>query len=142
MLAAVPLLIAARPQSDLQLFTQLNGQPVRWRLPDGGSSGLYAASGIAYASLDGGLLNGQAFQPNVVLFVPETPTNICIRPSVDSNGRRMAWDGGCNMIAGDENFGVGLQPYVPYYFVPHPNATTIVGVSDAGLVRGALFQMQ
>ena len=133
---------AARPASELQLMTQLNGQPVRWLQADAGQSGLYASSGLACITLDGGSLNGYAFKPNVLMMVPETPTNICIRPQVDADGRRMAWDGGCNFIAGDINQGVSVQPYAPYYVVPHPNALWVCGVSDAGMVRSPIFQMQ
>ena len=142
MLAAVPLLIAARPQSDLQLFTQLNGQPVRWQLPDAGQSGLYVASGVSCMTLDSGTLGGQPFKPNVVMLVPETPMNVCVRPMVDSNGVRLPFDGGCNLIEGDINFGVAIQPNLPHFIVLHPNATTICGVSDAGIVRSPVFQMQ
>ena len=143
MLAAVPLLIAARPQSDLQLFTQLNGQPVRWTMADAGQSGLYASSGTVCVPLDGGTLsNTQPFKPNVLKLTSETPVNICVRPQVDSNGVRLPWDGGCNAYSGDVNFGDPIQAFVPYYVVPHPNATWVCGVSDAGVVRAAVFQMQ
>ncbi len=142
LLGLAALVMAARPASELELLTRLNGQPVHWVLPDAGQSGLGASSGLACITLDGGTLNGNPFKPNVLMFLPETPTNICIRPQVDPNGVRLPWDGGCNMAAGDINQGVSVQPYVPYYVVPHPNANVICGVSDAGMVRVPVYQMQ
>jgi hypothetical protein len=131
--------MAARPGNEFQLATQLNGQPTRFTLADGGRSGLYAASGVACASLVGAKNNsGVAISPNVLLFVPETPTNLCVRP----NSGSPRWDGGCNMITGDENYGVPTQAWVPSYIVPDVNATAVCGISDAGVVRGALWVVQ
>ena len=148
LLGLAVLVMAARPASDLQLFTQLNGQPVRWVLPDGGQSGLFtqfdagAANYVTCAALDGGSLNGVAFKPNALMFMPEVPVNICIRPQVDMNGRQMTWDGGCNGTTNDINGGTAWQAFVPFFAVPHPNAAWFCAFSDAGYVRGALSQMQ
>lgn len=95
-------------------------------LPDGGRSGLFASSGQACATIAGG-----STVPSVVLLVPATPTNLCIRPSAASP----SWDGGCNTLDTDENFGVPLQPWVPQRIVLDPSATAICAASDAGVVR-------
>lgn len=133
---AVLLLVAARPGSEFGMMQMLNGQPVRWTLPDGGESGLYAASGKACASLSGS-------SAQVVMVVPELPLNLCIRP----NGGETAawgtnnWDGGCNTITGDPSFGVPLQPWVPFYAVLDPAATAICASSDAGTVQAGIWRM-
>ena len=142
LLGLAALVMAARPASEFQLMTQLNGQPQRWVLPDAGRSGLYASSGKACAALSGTDQRGVSVTPSVVLFVPETPTNVCVRPSVSVNGITQPWDGGCNTLTGDENFGVPVQPFVPYYFVPSVGAAAVCGASDAGTVQGALYMMQ
>jgi hypothetical protein len=141
-LGAAVLLMAARPGTELQLFTQLNGQPVRWALPDAGASGLYNSSGQACAKLTG----GSPLPVQVVMVVPEVPINICVRPATSTftsgSWTNTGWDGGCNSITKDFNFGVPLQPYVPWYVVVDPNATQICAVSDGGLVSAALWLMQ
>lgn len=141
-LVAGVALMAARPGSELELLTRLNGQPARWVLPDAGRSVLYAASGRACAALSGTDQSGKAFTPTMVMLVPEVPMNVCIKPYVTPNGVTQPWDGGCNTIVGDENYGVALQPFVPFYFVPQAQATVICAVSDGGVVQGALYDMR
>lgn len=134
--------MAARPGTDLQLLTQLNGQPVRWQLPDAGPSGLYAAaSGLACAQLTGSL--PQPIQ--VVMLMPDTPLNVCVRPASSTKAPApiaLQWDGGCNTIARDFNFGVPVQPYAPYYVVVDTAATQICATGDGGTVSGSLWLMQ
>lgn len=124
------LTAAGRPSGQLVLDWQLNGQAERWTLPDGGASGLFASSGQACAPLAGG-----SATPSVILLVPETPTNLCIRPTTTSPD----WDGGCNTIDTDVNFGVPLQPWVPQRILLEQRATSICGASDAGIVRVPLW---
>ncbi len=146
-LAGAVLLMAARPVSELQLMTQLNGQPIRWTLADGGPSGLFSQfdagslNSVACVPLVG-TLNGQAFTPNVIELLPEVPMNVCIRPMVGLNGVALPWDGGCSGATTGVNGGVAIQPWAPWFVVPHVNATHICAASDAGYVRGALFQLQ
>lgn len=147
LLGLAALVMAARPVSDLQLLTQLNGQPVRWIQSDGGVSGLFTVfdAGVLNAGACiplTGTLNGQAFTPNVIELLPEVPLNVCLRPMLAPNGVVIRWDGGCNTITNDMNGGTALQPWQPWYAVPHVGATHICAASDAGYVRGALFQMQ
>ena len=157
-LAVVPLLMAAlppsRPPSELQLFNQLNGQPTRWWMFDGGASGLFAAGVQTCFPFDGGTLkpNGvqsdggiiptQNFTPNVLMLLPQQPANICVRPQRDPNGVAMPWDGGCNGAVSDINFGVPVQPYLPYYVVIQPGATHVCGASDAGAFQVPAWGMQ
>lgn len=120
-------LCAARPPGPFSLELQRNGQAERWTMPDGGRSGLFAGSGQACAPL--GTVTG-----SVLLIVPEGPVNLCMRPSSASP----SWDGGCNTIDGDENFGVPLQPWVEKVVVVE-NATHVCAASDAGVVRVPLW---
>jgi len=133
-IASLPVLallfMAARPGSEFGMMQMLNGQPTRWTLPDGGQSGLYATSGKACAALAGS--NAQ-----VVMVVPETPTNLCAQPTTSGS----PWDGGCNTIVGDVSFGVPLQPFQPWYIVLDPATTAICGASDAGTVQATLWRM-
>ena len=121
---------AGRPASEFNLFTMLNGHRIRWTLPDGGASGLFAASGTTCFTFT-------PAQQQVLLFVPELPVNVCIRP--DSTG--VAWDGGCNLTTTDPNLGDPLLPWVPWFEVVDPQATTICGISDAGVVRTPIWRM-
>jgi hypothetical protein len=157
--AVAAVTMAARPISELQLFTQLNGQPVRWRMPDGGQSGIFtvydagAANAMACALLsdavqwtgatlaDGGRAT-TALTPNVLMLMPEVPVNICVRPQVDASGKALPWDGGCNGSTSDINAGVPWQPWVPFFTVPGERATHLCAFSDAGYLRAELNQMQ
>lgn len=151
MLAAVPLLIAARPGTEQQLVQQLNGQPTRWTMPDGGRSGMFSATNIACMPLTNAttIINGVAvrpIKPNVLLVVPITPGNLCIRPSAAST----YWDGGCvAYYPGDENQGVPLAPGVPQYITPESVVTDqtagAVGLcfsGDAGSVVVPVWTVQ
>lgn len=142
LLGLAALTMAARPGTEFDLLTRLNGQPARWVLPDAGRSILSASSGKACATLSGTDQRGASFTPTVVLLMPETPMNVCIKPSVSPNGVTQPWDGGCNTIVGDENYGVAIQPFVPYYFVPQSAATAVCAASDGGTVQGALYDMR
>lgn len=120
------LAMAARPGSEWQLVQQLNGQPTRWRMPDAGLSGMFAASAnVACMPLTGGTTGGggrptKTVMPNVLVIVPLTPGNLCVRPSAASP----FWDGGCHAYyPGDENQGVPLAPGVPQYITPDPLVT-------------------
>ncbi len=134
---------AARPATELDLLTRLNGQPARWVLPDAGRSMLKAASGMACAALTGGTdQRGASFTPSVILISPEVPLNVCIKPYVAPNGVTQPWDGGCNTIVGDENYGTPIQPWQGFYFVPQAQATTLCAVSDGGVVQATLYDMR
>jgi hypothetical protein len=157
LLGLAALVMAARPGTEQQLFVQLNGQPVRWALPDGGRSGAFTiydagtANGTACMALtrgtttcttyvlpDAGSSNQCPVTPNVLMMVPETPVNYTMRPAQAS----LYWDGGVNVIDTDENFGVPLQPYVPWFVVPDSAATSLCFASDAGYVRVPVWMMQ
>lgn len=130
----VPLLMAARPGTEFDLVTQLNGQPTRWTMPDGGRSGMFSASNIACMPLTNAttIINGVAvrpIKPNVLLIIPITAGNLCVRP----NSTSTYWDGGCNAYyPGDENYGAPMAPGVPQYIVPDKMVTDTTG-SAAGL---------
>lgn len=141
-LAIGVVLMAARPGSEFELLTRLNGQPALWVLPDAGRSQLRASSGKACAALSGTDQRGASFTPTVVMLVPEVPLNVCIQPHVMPNGVTQPWDGGCNTIVGDENYGVAIQPWQPFFFVPQPQATAVCAASDGGTVIGTLYDMR
>ena len=141
-LAVGTVLMAARPVSDLQLWNQLNGQPTRWRMHDGGASGIFAAGVSACIALDGGKLMNVAYVPNVMMFVAQQPVNICVRPQMGPDGVAQPWDGGCNGNYGDINFGVPLQPWVPQYIVPQASATHVCSASDAGAHQVSIWGQQ
>lgn len=129
--------MAARPGTEQQLVQQLNGQPSRWVMPDGGRSGVFttydagAANNVGCMKLLPATNSvGGAVSPNLLLFVPLTPSNVCIRPSIFSP----AWDGGCNTNPADENFGVPLPVGVPQYMTPDNAATSLCVVTDGGFI--------
>lgn len=131
LIAAVAL--AARPASEFQMFMLLNGQPARWTMTDGGQSGLYASSGTACAPLSGG-------SASIIKLTPNGPLNLCVRPTTTGGGKD--WDGGCNTIAGDVNFGDPVPALTAHYVLLDPAATHVCGVSDAGVIQTAIFRMQ
>lgn len=144
LLVLAPLLLAARPGTEFNLVTQLNGQPTRWTLPDGGRSGVFSAttSGCMTLSTPTTIINGtstRAFVPNVLLIVPGTPGGLCIRPSTQST----YWDGGCTSYSPtDENFGVPMAVGVPQYIVPTTGATAICFHGDAGTVSVPIWGVE
>lgn len=147
-LAAGVALMAARPGTEQQLIQQLNGQPTRWVLPDGGRSGVFTefdggvGNNFGCMSLTGGkaVINGtlQNVTPNVLVMVALTPSNVCLRPSVSST----VWDGGCNTNPRDENYGVPMPVGVPQYETPDSRATALCVVSDAGIVNFPVWWAQ
>lgn len=140
----VPVLMAARPSTEFGLVTQLNGQPVRFRAADGGSSGMFAAAAnVACMPLTGAtnIVDGtsKSISPNVLLIVPLTAGNLCIRPSAYST----YWDGGCHSyLPGDENQGVPMAPGVPQYITPDSKATWACFSGDAGSVTVPIWTVQ
>lgn len=142
MVAAVAY--AARPGTEQQLVQQLNGQPVRVVMPDGGAWGIFTtfdggtANNFACAPLTGLKNNvGANISANVVLMVPLAQYNVCVAPSVNAP----MWDGGCNTIQRDYNYGLPL-PTVPQYITPDSVATSICAVSDAGFISLPLWWAQ
>lgn len=119
---------AARPSSIFGLLQQLNGHPVRWTMTDGGQSYM-TGSGMQCVPL-AGAPNGGPF-----LIVPEAPINLCIRPQPGLS----AWDGGCNGIASDVNFGTPVGAWAPQYVTPAAGATYICAVSDAGTFQASVW---
>jgi len=127
LVAAVP----NRPGGPGPLAQMLNGQSRRWTLPDGGQSILTAASGQACAAVTGAC-------SSVIMFVPEQPINLCVAPVIGATGLNV-WDGGCNTIDTDPNFGVPLPAWVPQYLTLEQTNTAICASSDAGAFRVPLF---
>lgn len=130
--------MAARPGNEHQLIQQLNGQPVRPVMADAGAWGIFAtydagtANSLGCAPLTGLTNNkGVAIVPNVIVFVPLAPLHICIAPSVNAP----LWDGGCNFLTRDRNYGWPVATGVPQYVTPDTTATHICAVSDAGFVE-------
>ena len=166
-LGLAALVMAARPGNEFQLIQQLNGQPVRWLLPDAGRSGIFSQYDAGTANNfgcvritpaktatqlpilpDGGLSPAedggppspvyQTINANVLMLLPLTPVNVCLRPSVLSG----VWDGGCNTLPTDENYGVPLAVGVPQYITPDSAATTLCAVTDAGYLAMPVWTVQ
>ena len=136
-LAALGALAVSRPGNEYLLLTLLNGQENRWGMSDGGVSGMYGTGQQCMP------LAGVPVSSNGVLEVmPTVPINLCMRSTALLQGPGgTTWDGGCNAIAGDINFGVPLQPYVPK-FVSIGTATHLCQVSDGGTAATPVFALQ
>lgn len=130
---AVAALMAARPGSEYSMLTLLNGEEVRWTMADGGQSGMFGTGQqcMPVASLP-------AAANSTVEVVPTVPINLCER----STSAFPPWDGGCNTIAGDINFGVPLQPYVSKWILLRSSTTHLCQVTDAGTAVTPVFSMQ
>lgn len=151
-LLAVPVLMATRPGNEQQLVQQLNGQPSRFNMIDGGNSIVYVASGStacmpitgAYTygtpmmQWDAGVSVNNPRDVNVLMFVPPVPVLVCIRPSTLAP----RWDGGCNHFPGDENMGVPLPAGVPQYITPDSAARSLCVVQDAGAIAMPVWTVQ
>lgn len=142
---AAPLLMAAgRPGTELNLLTGLNGEEVRWTMFDGGQSGMYG-SGLQCMPV----ADLPAAANGVVELQPLQPIVLCERsttrlPVMAADGGVLVprWDGGCNQIVGDPNFGVQLQPSAPKYVVLRADTTHLCQASDAGTANTAVFAVQ
>lgn len=136
--------IAASRPGELPMFQMLNGQPVRWIQTDGGPSGLFGTPPICIPLANSGGATGVTAQ--VIKLTPDVPINLCVRPALGgdlSAGPVNAWDGGCNAINGDMNFGDPLQPWQAQYVVlsADPLAAYICASGDGGTVRTPVFRM-
>jgi hypothetical protein len=117
-----------RPGSEFATVQMLNGSPHRWTLPDAGQSIIVAAaSAQGCADITGAC-------SSVLMFVPNVAVNICAAPITGGTGLNV-WDGGCNTIDTDPNFGVPLPAGVPQYLTLDPLTTQVCAVSDAGALR-------
>lgn len=132
---------AARPAPD-ELIQQLNGQPTRWLMPDGGASGVFTTSDGGTANqtacmlLTGATsLSGKTITPNVLVFVPMQPENFCVQPSSIAP----SWDGGCNAVPTDVNYGTPVQVGVPQYITPDVAATRLCFTTDGGSISQPVF---
>lgn len=141
---AVLALTGARPGTEQQLVQQLNGQPVRPVMPDGGAWGIFTtydagpANNFGCAPLTGLRNNaGGTISPNLVLLSPQQGINICVAPSINAP----MWDGGCNTLPRDYNYGVPLAT-VPQYITPDSAARSICAVTDAGFLSLPLWWAQ
>jgi hypothetical protein len=128
-------LAAGRPGSEFATVQLLNGQWRRWTLPDAGQSQLSAASGQTCADLTGS-------GAQVLLIIPDGPLNVCVQPNTGVDGGLNVWDGGCNTIEADPNFGLPVQPYgTGKTVILDPIANSICAASDAGVVHASLWRM-
>lgn len=134
---------AVRP-GELPMFQMLNGQPVRWIQTDGGPSGFFGTPPLCIPLANSGGASGVTAQ--VIKLTPDVPINLCVRPALGGNlnqGELIAWDGGCNTINADINFGDPLQPWQPHYVLlkDDPLAAFICATGDGGTVRTPVFRM-
>lgn len=84
---------AARPQNDTTLLLQLNGEPRRWIMSDGGLSGMFG-SGLQCMPISGG---------ETLLLQPSAEVHLCV------NQLDAGWDGGCNTTVTDLNYGAAFS---------------------------------
>ena len=138
-LGLAALVMAARPGNEFQLIQQLNGQPARVFMPDGGVWGVFTEYDAGTLNNRGcmpltGITNnvGTAVQANVLVVVPLTPSNVCVVPSVVNPW----WDGGaCATNPRDQNYGIPIPVGVPQYITPDSAARYLCVVTDAGFVQ-------
>jgi hypothetical protein len=126
-LIAAVALAASRPPSDFALNLMLYGHPTRFVMADGGVSGMYG-TGLQCMPITGG---------KVYLLEGHTNFNLCVRPTPDG----VTWDGGCNHVIGDLNFGTELPARTPQYVTPWESATHFCQVTDAGTGSTAVWRM-
>lgn len=145
LVGAAVLFMAARPGNEFTLIQQLNGQPVRPTMPDGGAWGVFKTFDAGQANNTGcapltGLTNnvGGAISANVLVFSPLQPLNVCVVPSINNP----AWDGGCWVSPGDINYGWPAAVGVPQYVTPDSAARQICFVGDAGSLAVPLWWAQ
>jgi hypothetical protein len=130
--------MAARPGNEFNLLTNLNGQEVRWLLPDGGPS-LMSGSGIQCMDVRG----LPAAANSTVELVPLNTINLCEVSTTSNTGMAgTRWDGGCGLNANDPNAGVPLQPLVPKYLLLKSTTTHLCQVSDAGTATTIGYSLQ
>jgi hypothetical protein len=139
LLGLAALVMAARPGTEQQLVQQLNGQPARVFMPDGGAWGVFTEYDAGTTNNRGcmpltGLVNNQgvSVQANVLVVVPLTPSNVCVVPSATNPW----WDGGaCATNPRDPTYGIPLPVGVPQYITPDSLARYLCVVTDAGFVQ-------
>ncbi len=145
-LCAGAAVMAARPGSEQELIQSLNGQQVRWKLPDGGAAGVFTVS-------DGGALNnagcmpvtggtypgGVPAVPKVLVFIPLQALNVCMQPNVFAP---VQWDGGCNTTPTDINYGVPVPVGVPQYVTPDSTMRQLCFVGDGGSLAVPVFSTE
>ena len=141
LLLLAPLLLAARPGSEWTLVQQLNGQPVRLVMADGGLAGIAGAGTanvcIPITTLKNTLNQTQA--ANVFMFVPlSSSINFCVQPSI----AHPRWDGGCSSVVNDINYGTPAAQNVPQYFTPDSKARHFCAVGDAGTIIVPLWWVE
>lgn len=114
----------------------LNGIPHRWTLPDAGQSILISGS-TAQACID---LTGVC--SSTLMFEPEQTVNVCFAPQTGATGLNV-WDGGCNAIDSDPNFGVALGAWSINFALLEDNKTnSMCAISDAGGFRIPVWCMK
>lgn len=136
-------LMAARPGSEFNLLTNLNGEEVRWVMVDGGPSGMY---GTGQQCMPVAQLPAAA--NNVVEVVPTVPIVLCEKSTsaylLSSSGTSLGykWDGGCSGAIGDNNYGVPLQPWVSKFVVLRSSTTHLCQVTDGGTANTPVYSLQ
>ncbi len=105
------LLMAARPSSEFGMLTQLNGQPERWLMADGGPSGMFGPSRACMPVTAG----------DTILIQPFNAIQLCVQST----------DGGCNTTVTDENYGVYLPAAVDRFMVLNMTRTNSDGTATA-----------
>lgn len=124
---------AGRPGTEYQLLINLNGEEVRWTMGDGGQSGLFGTGRVCMP-----VSELPAGANSTIEVMPTVPINLCER----STTAVPRWDGGCNGVTGDPNYGVQLQAFVPKFATLRSSTTHLCAVSDAGVVIAPVFSLQ
>ncbi len=148
LLAIGVALAAARPGSEQELIQALNGQQVRWLLPDGGPSGVFTVSDGGAANnmgcmpiLGGTYPGGVPASPKVLVFVPLQPLNVCMQQNVFTPAPGQ-WDGGCNTNPASINYGVPVPVGVPQYITPDSTMRQLCFVGDGGSLAVPVFSTE
>lgn len=120
----------ARPASEFQLFTLLNGEPRRWQMPDAGWSGTYG-SAVSCFPVSRTICPG-----GVLKFTPPAKIHVCLGQVGNS------WDGGCVTTTTDPNYGDPAAADTPAFLVLQDGTNTVCSIPATGSATTPFFCLQ
>lgn len=115
---------APRPISEGTLLNKINGETSRWRMTDGGASGMFG-SGIQCMPIPATV--------SVIKAIPSAAVHLCFPPDA-------GWDGGCNSTVTDINFGDPLLANTPVEIVLQQTTAQICMVPATGSANVPVFE--
>lgn len=114
---------AARPPSELALFTRLNGAPQRFVMTDGGVSGLYGSAATCMT----------VTSPDILKLQCSAAVHVCAAST----------DAGCNTTATDINYGEKLAADTAWYLVVDDvTSTALCMVPASGSANCPVWKMR